>query len=492
MSLSSSLPEDLYAESIQFLYERINYERLSSGTSRYPFRLKRTCELVSRLGLDDYLYYASAPDQFANQERKPPIPLVHIAGTKGKGSTATMVGAILTASGLRTGVYTSPHLNDLEERFRVDGQPCLPNDLVALIDRVRSVVLDMESDERGAISFFELTTALALLHFHVKSCDAIVLEVGLGGRLDSTNVCLPTVTAITSIGLDHQRVLGNTLAEIAFEKAGIIKPGIPVVSGVRSGEAAEVIGTRANEESCRLYQLGRDFEVQCQPDPVWGSRIDYHGEKEPLRHSITANLALDGAHQAHNAALAISIVELLRAQGTPANQESIETGLSAVRCPGRIERFQLNDDITLILDTAHNDDSIEALCSCLRQRQQLYENGLAVVFGTSNDKNAGSMLSALREVTETIVLTQYTSNPRFTSSTHLLQIAEKHSFATVQVTDDPVDACRQAKQLVHPGGTIVVCGSFFLAAETRPWVQSQQIDSCTSTQKTTQSNAQES
>ena len=174
-------------------------------------------ELLSDLGLGRFLH-SSHP--------VPPVPLIHIAGTKGKGSVAAMAASILTASGLRTGLYTSPHLHRLEERFRVDGQICSPKQLVPLVERLRQTVDPPSSNDpssgEGNASFFELTTALALLHFEREKCEAIVLEVGLGGRLDSTNVCAPSVSVVTSIGLDHQHVLGEDVVQIAAEKAGII------------------------------------------------------------------------------------------------------------------------------------------------------------------------------------------------------------------------------------------------------------------------------
>ena len=188
-----------YQDALRFLYDRINYERMVSAGSRYQFRLKRITELLRQLDLAGYLY-ADSP--------QPKVPLVHIAGTKGKGSTAAMVAATLSAAGLRTGLYTSPHLHRLEERFCVDGRPCLPEQLISLVDRMRPACEQVEQSI-GPLSFFELTTAIALMHFHASNCDAIVLEVGLGGRLDSTNVCSPKRVR------DHIHWLGTTNMSLA-------------------------------------------------------------------------------------------------------------------------------------------------------------------------------------------------------------------------------------------------------------------------------------
>ena len=280
---------DRYRDALRFLYERINYERLSaSGASRYPFRLQRVTDLMRLLQLERYL---------AADSTQPRVPLIHIAGTKGKGSVAAMVAAALTACGWRTGLYTSPHLHQLEERFRVDGEPCSPTELISLVQRVESAAKEIERSS-GGLSFFELTTAMAMMHFDASSCDVLVIEVGLGGRLDSTNVFASSVSVITSIGLDHQHVLGHDLPSIAREKAGIIKPGVPVVSGVDDPEAAAVIAERAEQSGSKLYWLGRDFTYHSEPRPLWGSSVRYNGIQPPLIPQASWTLAMEGQHQA--------------------------------------------------------------------------------------------------------------------------------------------------------------------------------------------------
>ncbi|MGB7348101.1 MAG: folylpolyglutamate synthase/dihydrofolate synthase family protein [Pirellulaceae bacterium] len=491
---SCLLDDARYSKAIGFLCDRINYEKLASGTARYPFRIHRTGALLKKLGLSGYL---------ADQVSRPLVPIVHIAGTKGKGSTSTMVASILTAAGFRTGLYTSPHLIDLEERFRIDGNPCSRLELAELTERIAPVAKELADEDQGVPSFFELTTAAALLHFHTQKCDAIVLEVGLGGRLDSTNVCMSSVTAITSIGLDHQHVLGNTLAEIAGEKAGIIKSGVPVVSGVRSvggdtvpisRDAAAVIATKATEANAPLIQLGRDFDFKSVPDADWGSRLDFQTLKEcpsPTTSDATrlgdVELKLDGDHQAHNASLAIQIVAQLRSDrdGSPLlkiSDQAIRSGLKNVKCPGRIERFRLPGDVTVIVDAAHNDDSVNALCRCLDQRKG--DRSLAIVFGTSQDKSAESMLQRLAPRADLLVLTQYAGNPRFRPTKDLLPMVPQAAIRKTIVGATPIEACRSGLEFVREsmggdstfvGGTMVVCGSFFLAAETRSWIESQSI-----------------
>jgi len=229
---------------IDWLLSRINYERVAViPYHERQLKLDRMRQLLTRLGQPDAA-----------------LRIVHVAGTKGKGSTSAMIAGILTAAGYRTGVFSSPHLERIEQRFAVDGHPCSAEELVALVNRIRPVVKVMDDeaaaagDPLGGLTFFDITTAMALVHFVECGVDAAVLEVGLGGRLDSTNVCPPVVSVVTSISFDHTKQLGDTLALIAREKAGIIKPGVPVVCGVEQPEAQQVIAKVAREHGCRLIQ----------------------------------------------------------------------------------------------------------------------------------------------------------------------------------------------------------------------------------------------
>ena len=450
--------EQTYREALSFLYKRINYERLASQTSAYPFRLQRTGDLLNQMGLGAYLH---------SEVTKPKVPIVHIAGTKGKGSTASLVAAGLSAAGLRTGLYTSPHLIDLEERFQVDGQPCSQSQLVDLVADVEPAVelIGRESDVQP--SFFELTTCLALKHFDKSECDAIVLEVGLGGRLDSTNVCAPSVAAVTSIGLDHQHVLGDTLPEIAAEKSGIIKSPCPVVSGVQTPEAAEVIARKAAEQSANLFQLGRDFDFDHRSAPDWGCHVDFKGTTSPLEAAKHIALKLEGRHQAKNASLALVILYLLRDQGMQLNIDQAVRGMSNLSCPARLERFEISPKLTVIVDAAHNTDSIAALCHCVQARRG--DRPVAVVFGTSRDKDAIGMVDQIAQIADHIVLTHYEGNPRFLPPNDLVSSLSSQLKQRVIVNGPPIEACEFALNQLQHEGLLVICGSFFLAAETRQW-----------------------
>ncbi len=244
-----------HQQAIEFLATRIDYERTQSmPCSEEAFKLDRMRELFHRL--DD------------PQDR---VPIIHVAGTKGKGSTAAMMAAILSASGRRVGLFTSPHLDRIEERIVLDGRPCSTDELAEIIERIRPEIEAMDRQAARRVppelgpTYFEILTAAALCHFVRRKADAAVLEVGLGGRLDSTNVCTPRVSIITSISFDHTRQLGATLAAIAGEKAGIIKQGVPVVSGVVEAEPREVIRRIARQNGCRLVELGVDFDFEYHP-----------------------------------------------------------------------------------------------------------------------------------------------------------------------------------------------------------------------------------
>ncbi len=453
-----------------------------AGPHGIPFRLAQMRQLLERLNLQKYLY---RPDEASVDAA---VPIVHIAGTKGKGSTSSMVAAALSAGGIRTGLYTSPHLHRLEERFRIDGRPCEPSDIVTMVDRIKTF-LDSEKGEHdhenvrsiGTPSFFELTTAMALMHFDLQKCDAIVLEVGLGGRLDSTNVCSPTVTAITPIGPDHQHVLGNTLTSIATEKAGIIKQGIPVVCGISAADPAQsdvidVVANRATERSAPMYLLDRDFGFDYLAKPDWGSQVAFHGNTAPLSKGVAFDLSLEGNHQAANAAVAMAIIDLLRDQGVGISANAACDGISKLNCEARIERFRLPDDVIVIVDAAHNQNSIDALCATIKRRRG--NRDICFVFGTSRDKSASEMLIRIATVTDSLILTQFAGNPRFTPTEDLLPLVPQALVESTAIAKDPIDACRLALKSATPGGMIVVCGSFFIAAETRQWLMGQEeIDS---------------
>ena len=443
-----------YQERLEYLYGRLNYEWL--GMPRIPAELKlgRMRRLMRRLG-DPHLG----------------LSIIHIAGTKGKGSTAAMMAATLTAAGVRTGLYSSPHLHRLEERFTVDGRPAAPGEVVALVDEVREAVDRVEAEEMAPdecrLTFFEITTAMGLLHFARRSVGAVVLEVGMGGRLDSTNVVHPLVSIITSISFDHTRQLGNTLGAIAGEKAGILKRGRPAVSGERGEEARQAIRRVAAERRCRLHELGVDFEYDAIPPDLPVTR------PTPFRVAArtwrtdwgTVQLPLLGPHQAQNAAVALAGFDVL-AEVEPrlaVGPDDVARGFAGLKWPARVEI--LGHRPHLVIDGAHNGASAEALAETLLTCFPAGRRTL--VFGTTRDKDLRGQLQALLPLFDEVIATRYVENPRSLAPDTVVSAVLMLSGRSAHSTADPAEALDLARSLTAPDGLICVTGSLFLAAEAR-------------------------
>jgi len=446
----------------RFLHGRIDYERARTVPYRTrTFKLDRMRELLDRLG---------------NPQRA--LAAVHVAGTKGKGSTAAMIGAVLRASGYRTGVFTSPHFDRVEERLAIDGQPCTRAELVALVERLVPAVEAMDkaagacSPPEDGPTYFEVITAMAMLHFTGRKVDLAVLEVGLGGRLDSTNVCRPLVSVITSISLDHTRQLGNTLESIAGEKAGIIKPGVPVVSGVTDSGPRQVIREACGRLGCRLMELGVDFDFDYRPPrrldlaPTMGS-IDFrqnHPGREPSCRGVS--LSLPGRHQAANAAVALAaLAEVRRRLTSP--EEAIRAGLRDLGWPCRVEVVARRPAV--VIDSAHNVASIDALVRVLQEsfspRRRL------LLFATTHEKDIRGMLSRLVGEFDQVLLTRYLNNPRAVPPEELGALVAELTGRQPHLCETPAQAWEQARAAAEPDDLICVTGSFFLAAEVRQLIR---------------------
>jgi dihydrofolate synthase/folylpolyglutamate synthase len=406
------------------------------------------------------------------------LNVVHLAGTKGKGSTAAMIAAVLSAAGYRTGLYTSPHLDRVEERIRIDGAEIPADGFVELVNRLRPVVAELDEEAGQELlgsqgpTYFEILTAMALVYFADHHVDWAVLEVGLGGRLDSTNVCHPAVSVITSISFDHTKQLGSTLAEIAGEKAGIIKPGVPVVSGVVQDEPREVIRQMAAQHGCRLIERTIDFDAQYQPVRSEGpgdtlessprARIDF-SVRLPRREYTLCNLELSllGEHQAANAAVALAALEELREQGLHVDDKDVRRGMAGIVWPARVEMVGTRP--TVILDSAHNVASILALLTTLEQsftaRRRL------AVFATTRDKDVRGMLERLLPAFDSVILTRYQCNPRGVPVEELVQIAKELQAANYAACELSETAWKMARDVATADDLIVITGSFFIAAE---------------------------
>jgi dihydrofolate synthase/folylpolyglutamate synthase len=383
---------------------------------------------------------------------------VHVAGTNGKGSVTAMIDAALRAAGYRSARYTSPHLVDLTERFVVDGRPVTEEQLSHAVDGVRTVVADLQ--QHGLLdvhpTFFEVTTAAAFELFRTASVEVAVCEVGLGGRLDATNVLSPMATAITSIAFDHQHYLGTSLAEIAAEKAGIVKPGVPMVVGPVDPVAAKVIGDIARERGAPLVWAYDGVTIEAVPAQSRGGHAIRL--RTPERDYGVLDLRLAGDHQRDNAVVAVRVLECLDAAGLKVPPTAIADGLASVKWPGRLEHIHLADGRSLLLDAAHNPAGAEALAAFLAQEGVRHP----LVFAAMRDKDLRGILAALIPHVSDLVLTR-ASHPRSTDPHTLRDIASALSpGGSLFIENSVADALAHAWQL---SPHIVVAGSIFLLGD---------------------------
>ena len=451
----------------------INYERrVQTPYNRNFYRLDRMRRLAEILGNPQLQY-----------------PVIHVAGSKGKGTVAHVVAAAMQHAGYQTGLYTSPHLVRLHERFRFCGHPVSDEQLLLLTNRVLEAAEQLQTEDAFAdgATFFEITTAMAIVHFAEQKADCAVLEVGMGGRLDSTNICEPELCIITSIGLDHEKQLGSTIAEIALEKAGIIKPRVPTVCSAREPSAREAIQQSANDAEAELHLLDRDFQCAWQPlktNPTaemqrdgaaaelsyWANPVT--GEESavtpPRTHRLRTRLL--GRHQADNLSAAIRALQELDSRGMRIPWKSIEHAVAQAQPPARMQ--VIDNDPTSILDTAHNPASIEAGLDALESH--FPDKPVVAVFAPSRDKDYAKMLDLLLARTQQLVLTQFHGNPRavpledlYALALEKLRLVDSDGMGSVlHKSELPEHAWGLARRLAADEGAIVyAAGSFFLAAE---------------------------
>jgi dihydrofolate synthase / folylpolyglutamate synthase len=432
-----------YRDAITYIIDRSGYDK---GFVANPFDaesvgLRRTEALLQMLDFPDTRY-----------------PTVHIAGSKGKGSTAAMIDSVLRAAGYRVGLYTTPHLHTFRERIQINGEPISEEMFARLTEEVIPFNgrLAQEHPEWGEATAFEASTALAFLAFARAPVDVAVIEVGLGGRLDATNVIKPLVSVISSISLDHTSILGDSLAEIATEKGGIIKSGRPVISAAQQDEAANTLQTIADERSSRLTLGGRDWIGS-------GSTRDFtvegpHGRIEGLR------CGLAGQHQVQNAGLAVTALHELAHRGYSISEESIRAGIANVRWPGRFEVARENP--TVIVDGAHNVDSSERLVEALAEEYP--DHRVSLIVGIARDKDVEGMLRVLAPASSRVIATASRS-PRATDPHSLVEMLKS---IAPSVQSEAAGSVREALQrLLDDAGperhVICVTGSLYAVGEAR-------------------------
>jgi len=381
---------------------------------------------------------------------------IHIAGTNGKGSTAAILASILVATGHRTGLYTSPHLVDFSERIQVNGHP-IPHDRVeSLIDQINNSCPDSVTP-----TFFEFATAIAFRYFADVNTEIGIVEVGMGGRFDATNVLKPLVTIITNVELDHQKYLGDTIEAIAKEKCGIVQPDIPTVVGNVLPQALAVIQDACSEQRSPLIRLGVDFQaIESSP-----GRFDFHG---PRSSYSDLQCSLLGHHQVENAACALAAVEWLRDTGMTISEDGLRTGLMSVQWPGRLECIAKNP--TVFLDGAHNPAAAASLAKFLAEHQRVHSGDIILVIGMQKDKDMTAFFTPLIPLAHAVILTR-SAHTQSASAEELAEQLPGRPPMQLAYAASAEEAMMKAHSAATREDTICVTGSLLLVGEIKAHVE---------------------
>lgn len=416
-----------------------------------------------KLGLEamqSFMARVSNPEQRLN--------CVHVAGTNGKGSVSVTLLTLLSRAGYRVGLYTSPHLSSVRERFRINDSFISEEKFAELATRIREVL----GEEK--ITYFEFTTALAFLWFAEEDLDLVVLETGLGGRLDATNIVTPLVSVITNVSMDHEAYLGDTLSAVAGEKAGIIKAGVPLVSAVKEGEGLEEVQAMCRVKDAPLILYGHSFHSEITDSGSWS----WHAEESFSKNSYQGlRCSMKGEYQIGNASLALAVIELLKEKGFALSQEDIRQGLAAVQWPGRLEYFCLDRKsrlpvdsirdghaICYLLDGAHNPAGVDSLVKTLQEECTFAR--LLVIWGAMVDKDLQKTLPPVAELADQILLTrpvgERSAEPEF-----LLKNVPAHIQPRCRLYPTVEEAIAGAEALAKEDDLILIAGSLYLVGASR-------------------------
>ncbi len=433
-----------YKAALSFLFSNTNYE--TAKRLRYnedTFNLNRMNRLLKAVG---------------NPQKD--LPSVHIAGTKGKGSTCTMLAGMLQNCGFKTGLYTSPHVLDLRERITINGKMISEAAMTRLVRQIAPVVEEMQSDPP---TFFEIFTTLAFMYFQIQKIDIAVVETGMGGRLDSTNVLKPSAIGITSISIDHQRQLGQTIAQIAKEKAGIFKPGVQAVSVMQDPEVMRVLRKEAGSVGTPLRFTGKDIDYSCRFES--SRELGPHNRiclTTPTSRYEHLPVPLLGEHQAVNCGLALSLLDCLKLAGFTIDDTKAVEGLQKTKLAGRMEI--IHRDPRVLVDGAHNAASIRALVQATGQH--IPYDSMVMIFGCCEDKDVRGMLEQLQFGADKVIFTR-ANFPRAMHPEELAQMYTEISGKMCMTALNLREALRIAQPAVGTEDIICITGSFYLVGEAK-------------------------
>ena len=449
ISSSSLKPVKTYDSALKYLYAQTDYEKM--------LRVRYNCDTFSLDRMRLLLKKLNDPHK--------KLRTVHIAGTKGKGSTASMLATMLKSCGYKVGLFTSPHICDIRERICINNEMIPRVGMTKLIANIQPHIEKMTEKP----TFFEIMTAMAFSYFASEKVDIAVIEVGLGGRLDSTNVLTPEVCGLTSISLDHTRQLGNTIEKIAAEKAGIFKKNIPVVSVPQSIEAKRVLKKLAEETHTPVFFTGEDIEfsyrVESSRDRGCHTRICLTTPQSRFEH---LPVPLLGEHQALNCGLALALLDKLKTQGMKIDDAQAIEGLATVNLAGRME--MICQDPRILVDGAHNAASVQALLRAIGQH--IPYDSMVMIFACASDKDIPGMINKLATGADKVIFTLATSTPRAAPPEELAAEYEEHSGRTAQVAENLIEALQIAKSAVSREDLICITGSFYLVGEAKQLIQS--------------------
>jgi dihydrofolate synthase / folylpolyglutamate synthase len=440
------MDEKQYQEALDYLYSFIDFSLTRNlRYSEEKFDLSRMTKLM---------------DLIDNPQND--YDVIHVAGTKGKGSTCVMIASILIAQGYRVGLYSSPHMIDFTERIQIDNVQISPGEFVEFLGIMRSDIENVSN-----ISTFEITTALALKYFSKKEVDIAVVEVGMGGRLDATNIVNPLLTVITSISLDHTKILGDTISKIAYEKAGIIKKDIPVVIGNQTQEAREVILGVAEQKESPIIDVFNEYNWEQKAYSLEGQQFQINLQNQAVHRSFNFHLKLLGDHQLDNATTAYAVINHLP-QRYEITEKAVQIGFQKTHWPGRFEI--LHEEPLIIVDGAHNPDSFEKLSQTIEK--YLKAKRITLIFGASEDKDIRKMIEFILPYVDSIIFTK-SDHPRAMTEKEIrnrLSTMVTGSFRFCDI-EELID-----EMMANKNGTYIASGSLFIAGAVKEILQSKGIN----------------